>query len=321
MNNLISYGKEINSIFQLLGNKENDISKSIAWALSKCPVFMHNIVNQVFPNIRVTEDDVVVKYQQYSEKDGITDIELKDNNNFHIIIEAKRGWQLPDSQQLNKYTQRKDFANSNVAYKAIVTMSECSQVYANLYMTQINGVPIHHMSWRDIFNYAEASTTLSNNQQKHLLVELQEYLRGIMNMQNKDSNWVYVVSLGKNKPDNCNISWIDIVKIYNMYFCPVGNGWPKEPPNYIGFRYDGELQAIHHIEKYDITKNIHNFIPNMPDTEWDDNFFVFTLGTAIKPLKQVKTGNIYRSGRVRAMLDTLLTSDTISEARDISKSR
>ena len=33
----------------------------------------------------------------------------------------------------------------------------------------------------------------------------------------------------------------------------------------------------------------------------------------------VKTGNIYASGRVCAMLDTLLTAETVSQARDISK--
>ena len=66
---------------------------------------------------------------------------------------------------------------------------------------------------------------------------------------------------------------------------------------------------------------MHDEIIEMPDEVWDDNHFIYKLGPAIKPLKEVKTGNIYRSGRVWAMLDTLLTADTISEARDISKER
>ncbi|MBP3327264.1 MAG: hypothetical protein J6L77_12715 [Coprococcus sp.] len=51
------------------------------------------------------------------------------------------------------------------------------------------------------------------------------------------------------------------------------------------------------------------------------NYFVYKLGPAIIPPKEVKNGKIYPNGRVWAMLDTLLTSDTISEARDISKAR
>ena len=40
MAELISYGHEVNSIFQLLGDKENDITLSMSWALKKCPVFL-----------------------------------------------------------------------------------------------------------------------------------------------------------------------------------------------------------------------------------------------------------------------------------------
>ena len=60
----------------------------------------------------------------------------------------------------------------------------------------------------------------------------------VLSMQIKDSNWVYVVVLGSGKPDNCDLTWVEIVKKYNKYFHPIGgNGWPKEPPNYIAFRY------------------------------------------------------------------------------------
>ena len=67
-----------------------------------------------------------------------------------------------------------------------------------------------------------------------------------------------------------------------------------------------------------MTKNLHNEVAEMPDVTEDGNFFVYKLGPAIVPPKEVKNGKIYPNGRVWAMLDTLLTSDTISEARDIS---
>ena len=37
MSILKAYGNEVFSIFQLIGNKENDITKSIAWGLKKMP--------------------------------------------------------------------------------------------------------------------------------------------------------------------------------------------------------------------------------------------------------------------------------------------
>ena len=48
MSTLKAYGDAVVSIFQLIGEKENDITKSIAWALNKCPVFMKKVVYEVF---------------------------------------------------------------------------------------------------------------------------------------------------------------------------------------------------------------------------------------------------------------------------------
>lgn len=323
MGTIKAYGKEVLSIFQLMGNNENDITKSIAWVLNQCPAFLKHFIRGIL-GIEIDPDAVEIIYQNYDSEYGITDIEIKDNSTFHIIIEAKRGWILPGVEQLSKYSLRNSFIKNDVKHKAIVSMSECSEEYAkgNLVLSVPNGVPVIHVSWRKIYTLTEISRKDSNNTQKRLLEELQMYLKGVMTMQTKDSNWVFVVVLGKGKPQGSNLSWKDIVNKEGKYFHPVGiNGWPKEPPNYIAFRYDGKLQSIHHIEDYVVTKNMHDEIGEMPDEEWEDNHFVYSLGPAIIPSKLIRTGKIYRNGRVWAMLDTLLTADTVSEARDISKKR
>ena len=320
---LKSYGREVRSVFQLLGDKENDITSSICWALVKCPIFLKEIVKKV-TGLDIDPFAVTILNQQYDAETGITDIEVTDDMSFHIIFEAKRGWLLPGAEQLTKYSLRQDFVKKAVAQKHIVSLSECTQTYAGLYLpfNEVNGIPVSHLSLAEVYQIAKNSRPASNHEQKHLLDEFTEYLGGVMTMQNKTSNWVYVVALSHGHYEGCELSWIDIVKKHSKYFCPVGgNGWPKEPPNYIAFRYDGQLQAIHHIEGYTVTRNVHEEIPEMPDEEWEENHFVYKLGPAIIPSKVVKTGKVFRSGRVWAMLDTLLTSDTISEARDISYAR
>jgi hypothetical protein len=139
-------------------------------------------------------------------------------------------------------------------------------------------------------------------------------------MQNDDSNWVYVVSLGSGTPDGWSISWIDIVNKKSRYFHPVGNGWPKEPPNYIAFRYHGRLQSIHHVASWETFTNPHKKFTAIPNGDWAPHF-LYTLGPAFAPQKTVRTGNLFKNGRVRCMLDTLFTSETIAEAKDISKGR
>lgn len=323
MATLESYGKEIHSIFQLLGDKENDITLSMSWALAKCSEFLKALIISI-TGIAPPNDDISILNQRYDANAGITDIEITDFQTFHIIIEAKRGWILPSADQLTKYSLRSDFQNAPYGNKCIVTMSECTQSYATAHLPfrEINKIPVKHLSYRDVYQLAKTVRLVSNNEQKHLLDEFCEYLKGLMTMQKLDSNMVYVVALGTKTPDRCSLTWIDIVQKYNKYFCPVGgNGWPKEPPNYIAFRYYGQLQAIHHIDGYTVTRNLHDEIPEMPDEVCDTNHYVYKLGPAIKPVKTVKTGKIFRNGRVWAMLDTLLTCDTISDARDLTQAR
>ena len=323
MATLESYGKEIHSIFQLLGDKENDITLSMSWALAKCSEFLKALIISI-TGTAPPNDDISILNQRYDANAGITDIEITDFQTFHIIIEAKRGWILPSADQLRKYSLRSDFQNAPYGNKYIVTMSECTQSYAaaHLPFREINKIPVKHLSYREVYQLAKTVRSVSNNEQKHLLDEFCEYLKGLMTMQKLDSNMVYVVALGTKTPDRCSLTWIDIVQKYNKYFCPVGgNGWPKEPPNYIAFRYYGQLQAIHHIDGYTVTRNLHDEIPEMPDEIWDTNHYVYQLGPTIRPNKVVKTGKIFRNGRVWAMLDTLLICDTISEARDLTQSR
>lgn len=323
MSELVAYGTEVSSVFQLIGNLENDITKSIAWALARCPEFLKAVINEVM-SLEINTQNVRIKYQEFEKNKGITDLEITDDTSFYIIIEAKRGWILPGAEQLALYSQRRNIIESPVSHKAIISMSECSEDYANAYLPfkVINDIPVNHLSWKKIYELANSAKVGSSISQKNLLKELMRYLGGIMTMQAKESNWVYVVSLSTAKPENCDLTWTELVEKKMKYFHPFGiNGWPKEPPNYIGFRYGGRLQSIYHIESYSIVKNLHDEIEEMPNVEDEYEHFVYSLGKPIIPSKVVKTGNIYASGRKWAMLDTLLTADTIHEASEISKQR
>lgn len=318
------HGREINSIFQLMGYKENDISHSTAWVLGKCRAMLKILIKDVCGLESFDYDAVEICVQEYDKGSGITDIEIREDKEFYIIIEAKRGWILPLKDQLIKYSRRESFKRSLAKSKIIVTLSECSREYADHYLEikQANEIPIKHISWKDIYGYAEKAYSVASNSDKKLLRELQLYLRGLVTMQNQTSNEVYVVSLGSENPDGCSLSWIDIVNKKNKYFHPMGgNGWPKEPPNYIAFRYSGKLQSIHHIEEYTISNNMRSEIDEMPDVEWEAPCFIYNLGPAIISNKEIRTGKIYRNGRVWCHLDALLTCDTISEARDLTKKR
>lgn len=237
----------------------------------------------------------------------------------HIIIEAKRWLSLPGSGQLKTYAQR--LGNTNAETKILIVLSDCSVEFACARIPgEISGIKVKYISWSGVYEVAKRALHENHGPKRYILNELISYLRELIEMQEVDSNWVFVVSLGSGTPAGWGISWREIVNKKGRYFHPVGNRWPQRPPNYLAFRYDGRLQSIRHVESYEVTTNFHEHIDEIP-SHIEAPHFIYKLGPAFRPDHTVLTGNIYPSGRARCMLDTLFTSKTIAAARDLSHKR
>jgi hypothetical protein len=326
MAELFLFGRSVHSIFELLGSKEDDVTYSVGWAFANCPEFLRRFTLLHFPDLVEVDSDASIYLQHIRQEGGRTDIEIV-SSQYHIIIEAKRGWNFPSDTQLEKYTPRFRQGNVNTV---LSVLTEASPDYASQHLPQqVNGVRVQYASWKQIAQLATQSIPSSSHAEKRLLRELINYFGRLITMQNHESNRVYVVSLGSGKPDWATISWRDIVNTHGRYFHPIGvNGWPKEPPNYVAFRYGGELHSIHHVDSYEVVTDVSNIgdvIPGIDGVEWrkeqTNTLFLYTLGPAIKPFHQVKSGAIVQSNRVWVALDLLLTCNTISEARDLTQLR
>lgn len=324
MHTITLHGRELHSVFELLGDKEDDITKSLGWALSRSPEFMKGFLHHVIP-VLTNPKAMGVNLQNYGRDGGFTDIEIR-SQSFHIIVEAKRNWILPTRSQLEKYRPRFRDEVANI----FVALTECSSDFAATRLPKsILGVQVLHVSWREIYQLTLESEARENQNGKRLLKDLRKYMRRIMSVQNQESNLVYVVSLGggkvdlyKSKHGKSELTWIEIVTRYSRYFHAFGwgGGWPSEPPNYLGFRYQGKLQSVHHVEGYEIISNFHPHFPEIPDEELEPHI-LYRLGPPISPSHDVKMGSIYPSGRVWVALDLLLTCETVSEARDKTRDR
>jgi hypothetical protein len=314
------HNKPIETIFQLLGEKENDITYSVGWALYRSPAFLKEFLKATAGK---QEKGVaaVLRLQDYRKTNGITDIEIEVPGQYHLIVEAKCGWSLPKIHQLEKYVPRLKRRKSRVC--KIIALSECNADFAStrLSVSTIKGVPIQTVSWREVAGMVERAIGRGKFKEKHLLKDLLIYLGRVTTMQDIDSNWVYVVAVGGGTHHGWGISWIDMVEERKRYFHSVGiKGWPKEPPNYIAFRYHGRLQSIHHIKNYKVITDLHDGFKEVPREKCEPHF-LYELGPAIRPAHKVPTGKLYANGRVWCMFDTLFSSKTIAQARDISKKR
>jgi hypothetical protein len=183
----------------------------------------------------------------------------------------------------------------------------------------IDDIPVAYMPWARIAELATSTANASRSHaEKRLLLELHRYLKGLMTMQNVTSNLVYVAALGQEPLDWSDLTFKDTVVERGYYYHPVGGkrgGWPHTPPNYVGFRFDGRLQQIRHIDGYEVITRPHDYIPEIiPEADWSaEPHFLYTLGPVIEPQQPTRTGKIFRNQRVWCALDLLLTSETIRD--------
>ena len=312
-------GVSIANQFQLIGDTEDSITLAIAWTLARSPAFLAQLLRRAGVASPAAQGEVELTVHRYEKGAGITDLEIVLPGSFHLIVEAKKGWILPGDAQLLLYAGRRSFQDSKAPIKRLLTLSECSAIYAQtrLPATLPDGVPVTHVSWADLLADAEAAKPVATHAEKRLLRDLSIYIGGSVT-QRRESNLVYVVSLGGGGPDGWSISWIEIVEKYRRYFHDIGGTWPKVPPTYMGFRYRGRLQSVHFVESYDVIDDLATDFPGQPVTHAKPHY-LYKLGPAIVPPRRVETGAIYPSGRVWCAIDTLLVCDTIAEARDLTQ--
>lgn len=309
-------------MFGLAGNDENSATFALGWVVERSRAFLKMILADALGPSWAPGEEVVIDLQLHDEHGGFTDVEVVCKDICHLIIEAKCGWTIPGQAQLETYAHR--IAGLSKSERCIVSLSAASQEYAaNRLPREVLGSPVVHRSWADIMRLATAaSRSATSFEEKFWLRQFAKHLEDYVSMQNPRDNMVYVVSLSTHSiNEGARYSWIDVVEKDRRYFHPVGNRWPVLPPNYIGFRYHGALQTVHHIDSYEIVGNLADRNPNWPVTDTDH--FVYALGPAMKPVRAVRTGKVFRNGRVWCAIDTLLSGacETISEARDQTAKR
>lgn len=272
-----------------------------------------------------------IRLQEYASQKGFTDIEIVDPGRVHIVIEAKRGFNIPFSDQLEKYADRLIASSDTKAKKMLLVLAESDreeQWLAQQLPGQVKHVEVQAISWKQFQNMAnDCVIKASKHSEKRHLRQLIEYLEKVTTMQNQTSNLVYVVSVsGHIVFEDVGLSAVDVIEKRKKYFHQVGNRWPIEPPNYIAFRYAGKLQSIHHIESYTVIEDYQKAF-NLPSQHpTGEKHYLYDLGPSIRPPKEVRTFDkskgytqIQRSARCECFIDLLLTCDSVSE--DFAKTK
>jgi hypothetical protein len=307
----------IDSIFGLHGRDENDLSAAFAYALAASSAFLNQVVGDIEPSLLTTARPTI-HIQTDRQSFGITDVEVRFKGTGLLVFEAKKGRDYPKVGQLSKY------ANIPRSRLIALTSVDESVMPAPLDWRSV-GVPVGARSWKWVRRLARrARKEEKSSTGKFVLNELVRFLEGFVELERAYSNMVYVVSLGGGNPENWSLGWIEIVENLRRYFYPFGSkNWPSPPPNYLGFRYRGLLQSIHHVDSFEVVPDVReHFSGAEGGPDWGGPRYLITLGLPIRPAHEVRLGpRVNRSARVWCMLDALLTSSTISDALAITENR
>lgn len=312
-------GQPVETVFDLLGSKENDITYALGWGLAQSDDLLRRFLAMAGAAEREVSDVTLdlQRYRKDEERAGITDIEIQSPNS-HVIVEAKRGWNLPLEEQLRLYLrplQESQAVGKDARFVILTQWGEIEYVRHRL-GAAMGGIPIMTVGLGQVAEIAQAAAASERRlRYRQLMSELAVYLRGVAHMRNLHDNRVYVVSLST-AISEAGVSFIDVVRELGVYWYPAGGGggWPKTPYNYMGFRYYGQLQSLHHVDDYVVVSDLSEAVKEVSPPSFGPAF-VLTLGPAIPIPDGIRTGKkIQRSARRTIDIDLLLTSSTISEA-------
>lgn len=318
--------RTVHTVFDLLGHKEDDMTYSVGWGLAQSHAFAHRLLEDAYgtPMGSLT----AIGLQQADKDTGRTDIEIE-SERAHLVIEAKRGWTVPEPEQLQKYADRLN--REDERDRRIVVVAEAvphfPPVQNMLGAGPVDGIPVSYLPWSRVAALvAETASAVRSRAERALLRELHRYLRRLMTSQSVTSNMVYVVSLNHHEQDWSGLTFVQTVMDRDRYYHPVGGPgqkWPKTPPNYLGFRFDGRLQRVSHVEDYEVITRPHDHIPEIAEwVDWSSQpDFLYRLGPPIPlPDHHVKSTNMWNR-RVEVALDLLLTSESVSESHAKTRAR
>lgn len=120
------HGSTVDTVFDLIGRNENDMTFALGWGLTRNEAILRRFVERVAAGM-VIEPPIVVELQEHDRADGgFTDVALL-SNNLHVIVEAKRGWDPPSQAQLQRYEGGRPTDRSAAA---VVVAGECLVVHA-----------------------------------------------------------------------------------------------------------------------------------------------------------------------------------------------
>jgi hypothetical protein len=319
------YGREISSVFDLLGTHEPALTAALGWTLGRSPALMSRVLDRLGLGGSTHADDVAVQLETASDA-GRTDIELF-TPTAHVIIEAKQGWIVPGEVQLGAYAPRLNAARTAGLDTRLVTMSDSTPAWAREVLPpEVAGVDVTHWSWDNVRDLIQAARTQVRGAERLWLDQMEDYMGAATSKRPVTDALAYCVVISQHVFGDATFR--DYVEHQRVYFHPVASGgWPTIPPNFLAFRWDNAVRQVNRVVDYEIVAHLSQRFPAVIDDHTvgsrppGDAHIVYRLGPDIPlPGGAIPSGALnLRNQRFWVLLDQLLTQPTVIDARDATK--
>ncbi|MBS9535886.1 hypothetical protein KIH27_20075 [Mycobacterium sp. M1] len=319
MAELKRHGTDVTSVFDLVGRDENDLTAALAFALSRSPVMAKTLLQRVWPEAGKASWGKMALALEVRDQDGRTDLEIRLPDAL-LIIEAKRGWGLPEKAQLRRYARR---ITKGPGAGVLITLSQASPELAAMKLpSDIDGVAVRHLAWGDVLADISSARHGKRGQERLWLEEFRAYLQEVVRVRRIEDSWTYCVAINNEMPaDGGKYTFLEYITKAKCYFHPFGtNGWTTEPPNFLAFRWSGAVQRIYRVKHAEVVPSLLQRWPKLkksPRTERPH--VVYDLGAQLPPFEPIPNGAPYRANRLWVLLDQLQTADTLKAAHDATR--
>lgn len=303
------HGREMNSVFSLLGSDENDLTAALGWTLAHSPRLLQVLTAELSP--RPTEPTIMIDLE-VTDGAARTDLELHGADH-GVIVEAKRGWQLPTVEQLALYASRL----KGIPVAHLLTLSDCSPEWTKLQLpSSVEGITVTHLPWSHVMRHLATARRGTGGHERVWLDQLETFLKEALRMIAVNNAEVYCVVLSHARPgDGGPHTYREVVE-QGFYYYPYGwgHGWPPIPPNFLAFRWENQVQRVHRVIDYEVIPTLQDRWPDIPPIDDTDRpHLLCRLGPALR-MDPLPTGINYRANRIWVLLDQLFTARTLQEA-------
>lgn len=313
---LTRYGRSIGSAFDLLGRNEVNLTAALGWTLTASPRLLAWMWDRWDLPGQVSAVDVSL---EVADDSGRTDLQLS-NSAATVVVEAKRGWLLPEETQLTQYVPRL----AEAPHPLLVSLSDSSHRWAKARLVEVVGpVPVVHLAWDDVRaalrTLQSAGVPRVSSAERVWLDQLATYLAGVRTVRDPAEQWVYVVAVNQKAPGGSGPhSYRDYV-VNRRYFHPLAPQWPKRPPVLIGFRWDSMVRQVNRVVRDRMVETLQEEWPEIPvNDDTSRPHVIYELGPDL-PLPDITTSSVRQARRVWALLDQMLTTRDLAEAERASR--